>query len=49
VAILCPNQVKATIPLRDLHLLPNDGFRFFAIPIKAVGAAAMTVRAFAEV
>jgi len=34
--------------LRGLALLPPDGFRFFAVPIKAVGAAAMTVRAFAE-
>jgi arylformamidase len=34
--------------LRGLDQLPPDGFRFFAVPIKAVGAAAMTVRAFAE-
>jgi kynurenine formamidase len=34
--------------LRGLELLPAHGFRFFAVPIKAVGAAAMTVRAFAE-
>lgn len=35
--------------LCNLQSLPKDGFRFFAIPIKAVGAAAMTIRAFAEV
>jgi kynurenine formamidase len=35
--------------LRGLDRLPLDGFRFFAVPIKAVGAAAMTVRAFAEI
>lgn len=32
-----------------LEQLPVAGFRFFAVPVKAVGAAAMTVRAFAEV
>ncbi len=35
--------------LRGLDRLPAVGFRFFAVPIKAVGAAAMTIRAFAEV
>lgn len=35
--------------LRGLEMLPPDGFRFFAVPIKAVAAAAMTIRAFAEV
>lgn len=35
--------------LANLGALPSSGFRFFAVPIKAVGAAAMTVRAFAEV
>jgi kynurenine formamidase len=35
--------------LRGLGQLPSHGFRFFAVPIKVVGAAAMTVRAFAEV
>jgi kynurenine formamidase len=35
--------------LRGLGRLPTVGFRFFAVPIKAVGAAAMTVRAFAEI
>jgi kynurenine formamidase len=35
--------------LRNLSRLPRSGFRFFAVPIKAVGAAAMPVRAFAEV
>jgi kynurenine formamidase len=34
--------------LRDLARLPRSGFRFFAVPIRAVGAAAMPVRAFAE-
>lgn len=35
--------------LANLGALPSSGFRFFAVPIKAVGVAAMTVRAFAEV
>lgn len=35
--------------LRNLDRLPARGFRFYAVPIKARGAAAMTVRAFAEV
>jgi kynurenine formamidase len=35
--------------LRNLRLLPGKGFRFFAVPIKARGAAAMPVRAFAEI
>jgi len=34
--------------LARLAALPSGGFRFFAIPIKAKGAAAMPVRAFAE-
>lgn len=34
--------------LCNLDRLPASGFRFFAVPIKCVGAAAMTVRAFAE-
>lgn len=35
--------------LTGLDRLPAAGFRFFAIPIKAKGAAALTIRAFAEV
>jgi kynurenine formamidase len=35
--------------LRNLTQLPRSGFRFFAVPVKTVGAAAMPVRAFAEV
>jgi kynurenine formamidase len=35
--------------LTGLAALPPGPFRFFAVPIKARGAAAMTVRAFAEV
>jgi kynurenine formamidase len=35
--------------LRNLARLPRSGFRFFAVPVRAVGAAAMPVRAFAEV
>ncbi len=34
--------------LKGLDRLPARDFRFFAVPIKAVGAAAMTIRAFAE-
>lgn len=35
--------------LANLAALPSEGFRFFAVPIKAQAAAAMTMRAFAEV
>ncbi|WP_319799802.1 cyclase family protein [Roseobacter weihaiensis] len=34
--------------LTNLGDLPDKPFRFFAVPIKAKGAAAMTIRAFAE-
>jgi kynurenine formamidase len=34
--------------LCNLERLPRSGFRFFAAPIRTVGAAAMPVRAFAE-
>jgi kynurenine formamidase len=46
--VLLGRDVLIVENLRGLALLPPDGFRFFAVPIKAVGAAAMTVRAFAE-
>jgi len=35
--------------LRNLESLPDTGFRFFAVPIKAKSTAAMTIRAFAEI
>ena len=35
--------------LTNLAALPSQPFRFFAVPIKARGAAAMTIRAFAEI
>jgi len=35
--------------LTNLSQLPNTGFRFFAVPIKAKATAAMTIRAFAEI
>jgi len=35
--------------LTNLSQLPKTGFRFFAVPIKAKAAAAMTIRAFAEI
>ena len=34
--------------LRGLEKLPAEGFRFFAVPVKVRGGAAMPVRAFAE-
>jgi kynurenine formamidase len=34
--------------LHNLTQLPQSGFRFFAVPVKTVGAAAMPVRACAE-
>jgi kynurenine formamidase len=33
---------------RNLSRLPRSGFRFFAVPVRTAGAAAMPVRAFAE-
>lgn len=45
--------LRAGIPivehLRGLERLPRSGFRFFAPPVAVVGAAALPVRAFAEV
>ncbi|WP_224364186.1 cyclase family protein [Hyalangium versicolor] len=34
--------------LCNLQSLPPDGFRFYAVPLRVVGAATMPVRAFAE-
>jgi kynurenine formamidase len=34
--------------LRNLSRLPRSDFRFFAVPVRTAGAAAMPVRAFAE-
>lgn len=34
--------------LRNLAALPQAGFRFFAVPIRARGAVSMPIRAFAE-
>ena len=48
-SILLKNDILIVENLRDLDRLPATGFRFFAVPIKAVGAAAMTIRAFAEI
>jgi arylformamidase len=46
--VLLGQDILIVENLRDLGRLPGTGFRFFAVPIKAVGAAAMTIRAFAE-
>lgn len=35
--------------LTNLAVLPRDGFRFYAVPIKAEATAAITIRAFAEI
>ncbi len=35
--------------LTGLHQLDGNNFRFFAVPLKVKGAAAMSVRAFAEI
>jgi len=48
-SLLLARDILVVENLRGLDRLPASGFRFFAVPIKAVGAAAMTVRAFAEV
>jgi len=47
-SLLLARDILVVENLRSLDRLPTTGFRFFAVPIKAVGAAAMTVRAFAE-
>lgn len=47
-SLLLARDILIVENLRDLDKLPQSGFRFFAVPIKAVGAAAMTIRAFAE-
>jgi arylformamidase len=46
--VLLGQDILIVENLRDLGRLPGTGFRFFAVPVKAVGAAAMTIRAFAE-
>jgi arylformamidase len=46
---LLGNDILIAENLTNLAVLPAFGFRFFAIPIKAKDAAAMTIRAFAEV
>jgi arylformamidase len=48
-SVLLKRDILIVENLKGLDQLPKSGFRFFAVPIKAVGAAAMTVRAFAEV
>lgn len=45
---LLGNDILIVENLANLQALPAHGFRFFAVPIKARNAAAMTVRAFAE-
>lgn len=46
--VLLGQDILIVENLCDLGRLPETGFRFFCVPIKAVGAAAMTIRAFAE-
>ncbi|MDP3603930.1 MAG: cyclase family protein [Bosea sp. (in: a-proteobacteria)] len=46
--VLLGQDILIVENLCDLGRLPATGFRFFCVPIKAVGAAAMTIRAFAE-
>jgi arylformamidase len=47
-SLLLAKDILIVENLRNLDALPDSGFRFFAVPIKAVGAAAMSLRAFAE-
>ncbi len=47
-SILLARDVLIVENLANLDALYGDDFRFFAVPIKAKGAAAMPVRAFAE-
>lgn len=46
--LLLGNEVLIVENLANLDLLYGRGFRFYAVPLKARGAAAMPVRAFAE-
>lgn len=48
-SLLLARDILIVENLKGLDRLPADGFRFYAIPIKAVGAAAMPVRAFAQI
>lgn len=48
-SLLLARDILIVENLKGLDRLPAEGFRLFAVPIKAVGAAAMTIRAFAEV
>ena len=47
--VLLKQDILIIENLCNLEQVPPSGFRFFGVPIKAVGAAAMTIRAFAEV
>lgn len=46
---LLQNDILIVENLRNLDALRGKPFRFFAVPIRARGAAAMPVRAFAEI
>lgn len=48
-SLLLERDILIVENLCNLHRLPENEFHFFAIPIKAKGAAAMPIRAFAEV
>ncbi len=47
--LLLSENIYIVENLMNLHLLHGKAFRLFAVPIKAKGAAAMTIRAFAEI
>jgi len=48
-SILLGNRIPIVEHLRSLDLLPEDGFRFFAVPAKVKGMGSFPVRAFAVV
>ena len=46
---LLGNEIPIIEHLTGLDVLPNEGFRFTAVPPKITGAGTFTIRAFATV
>jgi kynurenine formamidase len=45
-SILLGSEIPVVEHLRGLHRLPEEGFRFFAVPVKVKGMGTFPVRAF---
>ena len=45
-SILLGAEIPITEHLTNLHLLPEEGFRFFAVPVKVKSFGTFPVRAF---